>query len=186
MAEYTFSKIKRGSNLYILKDERVDSLIETVSLLDGLKYAKFTFPRHSNVQHAEGWYTVCKVGNQTTMGQSFALFIRGEWASTTPISGIFLGAIRWGNASLKELICPATGDGFTKIRIAKPTNASNGLYYLEVYSPRIITTGAFADQYLSLIGDFDLYETEGSSRIMSLTPNTEEMTVFAELNITAL
>lgn len=183
MADIT--KIKHGSNVYDIKDARVDDLIEKVSLLDGLKYAKFTFPRHSNSQHTEGWYTVCKVGNLSGTGQSFTLYIRGEWASTTPISGIFLGAIRWEKASLKELICPATGEAFTKLRIAKPANASNGLYYLEVYSPGK-TSGVFAEQYLSLIGEFDLYEPEGHSRIMSLTPNTEEMTVFTELNITTL
>lgn len=179
MADIT--KIKYGSNIYDIKDARVDGLIEKVSLLDGLKYAKFTFPEHANTSHTAGWYTVCQLKSTSADGHWFALGIRGAWKSTTPITAIFLCAIRLNNCQIKEIACPSIGDTVTKIRIA----IKDSIYYVEAYSPSI-STGTFGNQYITLIGDFDLYETEEHSRIMSLTPNTEEMTVFTELNITAL
>lgn len=153
-------------------------------LIDGLKYAKFTFPRHSNASHTAGWYTICKLASGSSSlatGHWFTLGIRGVWNTTSPITAIFLCAIRLNECQIKEQICPGLGNAFSKIRIAM----KDGIYYIEVYSPGT-SSGIFGYQYFTLIGDFELYEPEGCNRIMSLTPNTEEMTVSAELNITVL
>lgn len=178
MADIT--KIKHGSNVYNIKDARVDDLIEKVSLLDGLKYAKFTFPEHANASHTAGWYTICRLRSSLADGYWFTLGVRGAWKSTTPITAIFLCAIRLNNCQVKELVCPSTGDTITKIRIA----IKDGVYYVEAYSPSI-STGMFGNQYITLIGDFDLYEPEGYNRVMSLIPNTETVTTIGEVSVTA-